>query len=276
MILLLFFFVTIGIWWTVFSLSDKDELVVAFLDVGQGDAIFIETPNGTQVLIDAGPNKSVLRGLGKVMPFYDRSLDMILATHPDLDHIGGFPSVLRRFDVGKIVWTEAESDSDTYKAFVSDVVSEQAQVLYARRGQLMLDVESGVYLDILFPDRDVSGMEANATSIVARLVYGETSFLLTGDTTKGIERYLVDVYGNELDVDVLKLGHHGSKTSTSEELLSVTAPEYAIISAGKDNRYGHPHKEVLGLLDEFEIKRLSTAESGHVIFESNGIDLVSK
>jgi competence protein ComEC len=274
MVLLIFFVMTLFVWGAVFYLSREGMLTVAFLDVGQGDAIFIETPNGTQVLIDSGPNKNVLRGLGNVMPFYDRTLDMIIATHPDLDHIGGFPSVLERFDVEKVVWTENTSESDTYKIFFNDVADEGAHVLYARRGRLILDPEHGVYLDVVFPDRNVGGLEANASSIVTKLVFGETSFLFTGDSPQAMERYVVSIAGENLDVDVLKLGHHGSKTSTSEEFLAYTTPEYAIVSAAKDNTFGHPHREVTDMLDVFEIKTLSTAELSTIVFKSDGVDVV--
>ena len=270
------FCLTLIIWGLVFFLTHEGKLTVAFLDVGQGDAIFIETPNKTQVLIDGGSNKSVLRGLGKMMTFYDRSIDMVLATHPDLDHIGGLPSVLERFVVENIVWSEASSDSSAYDAFFEKVVDEQAKVLYARRGRLVLDAEHGVYLEILFPDRDVGGMEANAASLVTKLIYGDTSFLFTGDAPKSIEKYLVNIDGNELDVDVLKLGHHGSKTSTSQELLAHTTPQYAIISAGKDNSYGHPHEEVLDLLEVFEVIHFNTADAGMIVFESDGKELKQK
>ncbi|MCK5027292.1 MAG: MBL fold metallo-hydrolase [Candidatus Pacebacteria bacterium] len=270
------FCLTLVIWGLVFFFTYERGLTVAFLDIGQGDAIFIETPNKTQVLIDGGPNKSVLRQLGKVMPFYDRSIDMVVATHPDLDHIGGLPSVLDRFVIDSVVWSEASSDSSAYDAFFEKATNEQAKVLYARRGRLVLDVEHGVYLDILFPDRNVEGMEANASSIVTKLVYGDTSFLFMGDAPKSIEKYLVSIDSDELNVDVLKLGHHGSKTSTSEELLAYTTPQYAIISAGKDNRYGHPHEEVLELLGVFEVEYFNIADVGMIVFESDGKELKQK
>lgn len=264
---------TLVVWFFIFFLTQTDKLTVAFLDVGQGDAIFIETPNKTQILIDGGPDKSVLRGLGKVMSFFDHSIDMVLVTHPDLDHIGGLPSVLERFDVDNVVWSEVSSDSSTYDVFFEKVKESEAKILYARRGRLTLDEEYGVYLDILFPDRNVDGVEANTASIVTKLVYGDTSFLFTGDSPKSIEKYLGGVNGAELNVDVLKLGHHGSKTSTSKEFLVCTTPQYAIISAGEDNKYGHPHIEVLNLLEEFGIKNIKTADGGMIIFESDGKEL---
>ena len=131
----------------------------------------------------------------------------------------------------------------------------------------------GAFLDILFPDRDVPGLETNTASIVAKLTYGATSFLFTGDSPKSIEGYLAALEGPGLDSDVLKVGHHGSKTSTSDELLGLVSPSYAVISAGAGNRYGHPHAAVLDALSRFGVERLGTYERGTIIFKSNGTDV---
>jgi competence protein ComEC len=264
--------------WGVILVQENNHhtLEVVFLDIGQGDAIFIETPNGTQVLIDGGPDKSVLRELGKVMHFWDRSLDMVIMSHPDLDHIAGLPSVFERFEVEYFMTPGVTADTGAYETLVQDVEKEGSQVLIAQQGRVWIDRDSGVYFDILFPDRDVSGVETNLASIVAKLVYGDTSFLFTGDSPQSIETYLAASMGGALDVDVLKLGHHGSKTSTSEEFLGYTSPDYAIISAGKDNRYGHPHREVLDTLERFNISYMNTAEVGRVVFRSDGQTVFTK
>lgn len=276
-VLLSFAVVTGVVWWAVFTYAvSEKELTVAFLNVGQGDAIYIETPNGTQVLLDGGPNKSVLRELGDMMPFWDRTLDIVILSHPDLDHVGGLTSVLKRFDVDRIMSPGVGASIGAYESIVDEVLEKNIESIIARRGRVWLDKEHGVYLDILFPDRDVTGFDKNLASIVAKLVYGETSFLLTGDSPKSIEAYLVDVDAEALDVDVLKLGHHGSKTSTSEEFLGYTSPEYVIISAGKDNRYGHPHKEVTDLLQQFDVMYFNTAEEGNILFKSNGVEVIKK
>lgn len=270
--------VTAGIWAAVFFLSSahSGKLTVAFLDVGQGDAIFIEAPNGVQMLMDGGPDKSVLRQLGREMPFWDRSIDIVAMSHPDLDHIGGLPSVVERYHVSYFMMPGVAGDAGAYQTLLDDVQKESANTVLARTGRVWLDKKNGVYLDILFPDRDVSGLETNMASIVAKLVYGDTSFLLTGDSPQAIEKYLVEKDGAELDVDVLKLGHHGSKTSSSEIFLEDTSPAYAIISAGKDNKYGHPNQEVLDLLDQHNIPHLNTADVGTIMFESDGKSVVKK
>jgi len=160
-------------------------------------------------------------------------------------------------------------NTEIYKIFKEFVREEGATSVLARRG-MNIDLGGGAYLQILFPDRDVSGLSTNDGSIVAKLVYGNTSFLLPGDTTQNIEKYLVGLDGSNLNVDVLKLAHHGSKTSSSEPFLAVTTPEYAVISAGEKNRYGHPHKEVLERLAKYNIPTLGTYEDGTIIFESDG------
>ena len=275
-VIIIFVVLTIGVWSFVFTAQAKNGvLTVAFLDVGQGDAIFIETPNGTQVLLDGGPNKKVLRELSELMPFYDRSIDMIITSHPDMDHIGGVPDVLGRFEVEHIMIPGVGSDTEVYEEMINVVQEKNIEILYARVGRIYLDQENNIYLDILFPDRDVTDFDKNLASIVAKLVYGDATFLFTGDSPKSIEKYLVSVDSGTLDVDVLKLGHHGSKTSTSPDYLGYTSPDYAIISAGKDNSYGHPHQEVLDALNQFDIEYFETAE-GTIVFECDGGEPVLK
>ncbi|HEY4487021.1 MAG TPA: MBL fold metallo-hydrolase, partial [Candidatus Paceibacterota bacterium] len=259
--------------YAVFVGENDGLLTVSFLDVGQGDAIFIEAPNGTQMLVDAGSGKQVLRELQKVMPFYDRSIDIVLATHPDKDHIGGMPGVLERFFVSQFIEPGVLADSGTYTALLGLVESERAKHVLARRG-MKIRLDENVYFEILFPDRDVSGLETNTASVVGKLVYRETSFLLTGDSPKNIEHFLVTLDGNlpvgNLDVDVLKAGHHGSKTSSSEEFVMATSPEFTVISAGKDNQYGHPHREVVELLRASGTAVLETSKGGMIVFTSDG------
>ncbi|MFC1775583.1 ComEC/Rec2 family competence protein [Patescibacteria group bacterium] len=263
-------FVNIFVWSVVFAAGDN-ELTVSFLNVGQGDAMFIEAPNGNQMLIDAGPNKNVLSELGRIMPFWDRSIDIVLATHPDKDHIGGLPEILKRYDVNYIFETDVKSDTAVFEEFDTRADSSDAQRISARAGQILW-LDSDVYIQILFPDRNVSGLEANAASVIARLVYGETEFMLTGDSPKSIENYLAASYGEGLQSDVLKLGHHGSKTSTSELFLGYVSPALAIISAGKENRYGHPHEEVMSIIEKFGIENEST-KNGTVTIVSDGVDV---
>ncbi len=265
----------------------RDVLTVAFLDVGQGDAIFIETPNGRQMLIDGGPNRDVLAELSHVMPFYDRSIDVIINTHPDKDHIAGLPDVFRAYDVSLVLDPNVPSENATYGYYKELVQEEGARHVVARRGQV-IDFGDGVHLRILFPDRDMSTSATNNASVIAQLVYGETEVLLTGDAPKSVETYLITLDGsthstdsmnspqagsgqaNSLASDILKAGHHGSRTSSGEGFVRAVSPEYAVISAGQDNSYGHPHKEVLDVFNAAKVTILGTYEKGTIVFTSDG------
>jgi competence protein ComEC len=255
--------------WTPLVSHSQGVLTVSFLDVGQGDAIFIESPSGKQVLIDGGPDRSVLRELGEVMSWNDRIIDVVVATHPDQDHIGGLLDVLDRYKVDYIFEPGVEHGSPVASAFSERVTQEGAEHVYARRGQ-EIDLGDGALVEILFPDRDVSGLETNTASIIARLTYGETSFLLTGDSPRAIEKYLVRIDGEKLASTVLKAGHHGSNTSTDKTFLDLVGPEYGVFSRGCDNRYGHPHVDVVTLFINADIPTLDTCEIGRITFVSDG------
>lgn len=272
-ILACFAVLAIGIWCAVFRADREGKLTVAFLDVGQGDAIYIEAPNGNQLLVDGGPNTGTLRALGKVMPFYDRSLDVVLATHPDMDHVGGLPEVIKRMHVDTVVTTDATADTGAYGEFAKRVSDKQIEHVYAKRG-MRINLGAGVFCEILFPETSVLGWDTNTSSIVLRLTYGEKSFLLTGDSPSSIEGYLTKTYGKGIKSTVLKLGHHGSRTSSSQEFLGFVDPEHVIISAGEDNKYGHPHKEVVDRLAAMNIPSLSTIDRGTIIFTTDGAELM--
>jgi len=253
-------------------LSDSKEnnlLAVAFLDVGQGDAIYIETFDGVQLLIDGGANSAVVRELGKYMPRLDRTIDIVLATHPDKDHIGGLVDVLGRYQVDNIILTENINDTAVARSFSAAVETEGATTLMARAGQEII-IGASTSLMIYSPATNPQVWESNTASIVVQLRYGDVEFMLTGDASVNIEEYLTKKYGDILESEVLKLGHHGSRTSTADLFLDTVAPLYAVASAGKDNSYGHPHTEVLDKLTKRSIKLVSTAESGTIVFKSDG------
>lgn len=244
-------------------------LTVTFLDVGQGDAILIETPDGVDVLVDGGADGGVLRELSTELGPFDRTLDLVVGTHPDQDHIGGLIPVLTRYSVGTLLVTEHAGDTLTASSYQEALLAEGAAVHYARTGQIFALGEHAT-LTVFSPARDPSMLESNTASIIAKITYGETSFFLTGDAPLSIEDHLVATYGTQLQSSVLKLGHHGSRTSTGEHFLQTVSPEYAVVSAGVDNRYGHPHEEVVELVTTAGIPLLSTAEHGSITFVSDG------
>ncbi len=257
--------------------EDDNKLKVAFLDVGQGDAIYVEAPNGAQMVVDGGPGKKIMEELGRLMPPGDMTIDLIVVTNPDKDHLAGFIDVLDKYEVAKVLESGTKKDTIVYKKFKEMVKKEGMGEILARKGmQIFLDEGKGIYFEILFPDRDVSNWSTNDGSVVGKLVYGEKSFLLTGDATLKTENYLL-ASAVGLKSDVLKIGHHGSRTSTGDKFLEMVSPYYAIVSAGRDNSYGHPHKEVINRLEKYKIPILGTYEKGTVIFETDGfkLDLLS-
>lgn len=262
--------VTILVWASVFT-THTPLLRVSVLDVRQGDAIFIQSPTGTQILIDGGRDRSVLRRLPQEMSLLDRSIDVVIETHPDADHIGGLPGVFDRYRISYFLSPGVEhSTSDTLALAYALHHESGVTSMTARRG-MRLDIGGSAYIDILYPDRDVTSVETNSGSIVARLVYGNTAFMLTGDAPTSVEEWLVALDGDSLASDVLKAGHHGSKTSTSASWLAVVDPEVVAISAGEGNPYGHPAPEVLERVRTGGAMILSTIDKGTIRFTSNGL-----
>ncbi len=262
------------------NLNSGNLLKVYFLDVGQGDAILIETPNGTQTLIDSGPNNKIIRELSEILPFLDRTIDIIIPTHSDLDHIGGFPEILRRFNI-KNYFDSGYIDNDDLNNEIRLLIQQESGIItgtFIRGGNIILDKEHNIELEILWPEENYQTTENNDRSIVARLAYGETSFLFTGDASSDIEKVLIENASstdnniNLLDVNILKAGHHGSKTSSSLDFLEKVSPELTIISAGKDNKFGHPNKEVIDNLNRVGSKIKNTAEVGRILIKSDGIN----
>ncbi len=273
----LLLFLAVSFWFIVYSSGDRGLLSVSILNVGQGDAIFIETPSGAEFLVDGGPGDALLSELSHVMPFFDRTIDGIMVTNPDLDHYSGFLGLLSRYDVGLIVEAGTHSDTTTYSALLNMIEEKSIQKVIAKRGErIVLDPENGVYIEILFPDRDVSNLSTNDGSIIAKLVYGKTSMMLQGDSPQKIEQYLLTLGEKALDADVLKLGHHGSKTSTLLEYVKAVSPMYAVASLGRDNRYGHPHQETIDTLALADVPFLRTDLEGRITFMSDGKNFIRK
>ena len=250
-----------------FYYGELRDPLVAFLDVGQGDAVFIETERAFQILVDTGRGNKVLSALGKVMSPSDKSIDMVVITHPDSDHIGGLASVLRQFDVSYLL--VSDMDDITQDANLKRAVDEESDmhILIADAPSQMQFPPSTLIRVLWSADGDVIP-EKNARSIVLHIEGEERSFLLTGDIPSSVERELVRLYESSLDVDVLKLAHHGSKTSSSAAFLNATNPRAVVVSAGIDNSYGHPHMEVLDRVGEVlpEAQIRQTAQEGTIRF----------
>ncbi len=264
--------------------SPKDKLRISVIDVGQGDAILVEFPGDKTMLIDAGPTTlNYDAGERIVVPFLKRrgisSLDYLVVSHPHSDHIGGAPATLEHFDVKRVIDSGQPVRSQIYSRYLADIKEEECEVLTAAAGTTMSGVENArVY--VLSPvahyiDTDTSHQHPNLnnTSVVLKLQYGNISVLFSGDAEKEVERDMVSVYGDFLHSTLLKVGHHGSNTSSSEDFLSAVNPTYTVISVGKNNKFHHPSPTVVQRFEEMNAVVYRTDEEGAVIFETDGITL---
>jgi competence protein ComEC len=255
------------VWVAIGSLPDG-KLHVVFFDVGQGDAVFIQSPTGQQVLVDGGPDPTALLArLGGQMPFWDRSLDLVILTHPDADHLTGLVPVLERYRVAQVFDAAPPADTPTCDRWRELLAQKNVPVLDSRAGTQVV-LEGGVTLTVLHPGSaplaDVAGAGSNNHSIVTRLVMGQVSVLLPGDIETRVESELLRS-GQPLVSTVLKAPHHGSDTSSSPAFLEAVSPQVAIVSVGQDNRFGHPSPEVLARLAAYTVLRTDERGSIEVI-----------
>ena len=256
------------------------QLTIHFLDIGQGDATFIVFPDGTQMLVDCSIDARILEALGDVMSFHDNTIDYLVITHPDKDHYGGCVDVLDRFDVGQVIYNGYEKQDSVFWLEFWDVIqAEQAE--YTEVTQLTHWEIVSTSVQFLYPDHSLrdnphipgdesTTVDANNGSIVLLLSYGTVDVLMTGDAEQKLEEYLIEMYGDKLDVDVLKVGHHGSNTSSIDPLLAVTTPEHAVISVGVDNRYGHPSPRVLKRFERASSTIWRTDRQGTITLTTDG------
>jgi competence protein ComEC len=250
--------------------NSRRGLIFAMLNVGQGDGLFIESPTGTQIMFDGGPAHKVLGSLQKVISPFDRNISALVITNPDADHIGGFLDILKNYKVGEVFESGTLTDSKTYQSLREEMKKQNIPDILIKKG-MKLDLGGGVVVDILFPDRDVSSWATNDGSVMARLSYGQTSVMLTGDAPMKTEQIVLSENpANKLRSTILKVGHHGSRTSTSPSFVKAASPLFALISDGKDNKYGHPHQETLDTLNLFDVKIFRTDLLGTIVMKSDG------
>lgn len=259
------------------SQESRGKLEVDFLDVGQGDAILIKTPYEQNILIDGGPDNGILPELGNSLAFFDKELDLVILTHPHSDHVAGLVEVLRRYKVKKVLMTGVVHNAPDYFAFLEEIDKQDIETEIAK-AQQEISFGPDLVLKVLYPWSDLSGQKAeniNDTSVVTKLVYKNSSFLLTGDAEEIVE---LDLLNNSVDVsaDVLKVAHHGSKYSSTVEFLTKVDPQYAVIQVGENNDFGHPHLRTLDNLQKDNIEILRTDQLGTIKFISDGNNLYRK
>jgi len=264
---MLFSLILLNIIFYFYYISFSPELRVIYFDVGQGDSIFIETPDKHQILIDGGPSKSsLLEKISSSIPFWDKSIDLIILTHVESDHVSGLFDVLDNYIVENILWSGVEKESkknDTWKEMIK---RENANIYLSEEVDQIILGET--ILDIINFDRSNFLEDINDTSVVCKLYYNNTSFLFTGDISSKAENKIID---DNISADILKIPHHGSKYSSSEEFIERVNPLVAVIQVGK-NSYGHPTSEVLTRLSNFGIKVLRNDINGDIEIVSNGIN----
>ena len=247
--------------------TPKGTLAVHFLDIGQGDSIFIELPNSQTMLVDAGEN---YYGEGIINYIYDcgyEKLDYLVATHPHSDHIGSMSYIVRHMDIDAVYMPKVSTTTKTYENLLDSISNKGLKIKTAIAGTKILDIDE-LEIVILAPV-EIYEDDLNNCSVILKITYKDRSFLLTGDAEK---KEFEDVY-LDMSADVLKVAHHGSSTSTTEEILEKIKPEIAVISLGEDNEYGHPHTSTLKLLNNIECDIYRTDEDKTVKISTDGENL---
>lgn len=259
--------------------NDKKLHIIA-CDVGQGDAILIKTPQNTDILIDGGPDDSILSCLGKHLPFWDRTIEIVILTHPHADHFVGLISVMKKYKILSFNAEKIENPSAAYIELLKQVKEDRVGERFLVQGD-KFRLKDGVILETLWPTKDwidqnslsEAKSDVNGSSIIEKLSYGKFSILFTGDSQSSVLNKISSLIGK---MDVFKVPHHGSKTGLNSEILDVLSPKLAIISVGKNNKYGHPAILTVDFLNQFKIKILRTDEKGDIEIISEGNNFLIK
>ncbi len=249
---------------------EKEGVYVHFIDVGQGDSALIQMPEGN-LLIDAGTVDSQNDLTAYIQKLGIEVFDYVIFTHPHTDHIGGAESVLKNFKVENIILPNSVSTNYVFENMMRAIKAEDCRVLEGKAGECFAIGETTV--ELLAPVYD-DDSNLNNTSVVAKITYGEISFLFTGDAEAESESAMLMTNEEALDSDILKLGHHGSSTSSTWDFLNAVSPKLAVASCGYENEYGHPHREIVSRLAELEVPMYRTYETGTICIFSDGENYV--
>lgn len=260
-------------WYTLQPKETNENLIVYFIDTGQSDCVLLETPNGSFILIDSGDNgdEDIIRKFLNNKKV--KEIECAIFTHPHADHIGGAYEIVNEYATKRVLMPDVSADTATYKKFIDEVSAQEIPLNHIEVGySFVIDT---VAFNVFSPKAEGYGSKLNEYSIVCRVDYGDTSFLFTGDAEIKNEMEMLDG-GFDLDVDVLKVGHHGSSTSSSLVFLKAVTPEYAVILCGTNNKYGHPHDETLSKLEEVSATIYRTDINGTITITTDGktIDVI--
>jgi competence protein ComEC len=259
------------------SYRTPKDLEVDFLDVGQGDAILIKTSSGQNILIDGGSDKSVIKRLGENLSWWDKQIDLMILTHPHDDHVTGLIDVLKRYKVKKILYTGVVHDAPNYLTWLNLVHDKKISLTIIDKKQT-INLSEDAKMEILYPDQSLLNKnlaDLNDSSIVIKLIHGKNKFLLTGDASENVEKILL-TNGADLSADVLKVAHHGSQYSSSQEFLEKVKPLTAVIMVGKDNDFGHPSLRTIMRLKRAGAEIFRTDEKGTIKIFSDGLKIKVK
>lgn len=245
-----------------------DVLSIRFIDVGQGDSELIQLPDGKNILIDAGEKDGADDLIEKLNDYGVSTIDYLVATHPHSDHIGAMRVVVKEFDIGEIYMPRVSNDTKSYEKLLKAIKEKGLTINTAKAGKIIYQSDK-ILIEILSPLRDEYD-ELNNYSAVIKLTYDNSTFLFSGDAEKEVENDMMDEYYEKLDCDVLKVGHHGSKYSSSSEFISAVSPTYAVIECGEDNSYNHPHIDTVKRLESLDIKLYRTDLNGDVSIMTSG------
>lgn len=256
--------------WSAVVTHPQPKMSVNFLNVGQGDATYIKFPNGQDALIDGGPNNKVLTELGKVMPFYDKELDLVILTHDDSDHLAGLVEVLKNYKVKEIWVSGATAKTEIYAKWAELLKEKGVKPTFVKTGY---DEKFGVVdVKVIYPLEDWAGKapkDQHEADVVTRLVDGKVAVLMTGDLGVDQESQIV-ASGQIIQAEILKVPHHGSATGLAPEFLTAISPKVAVISLAKNNKYGFPSEKIMKLLTDGKVQIYRTDTDGKVSFEIDG------
>ncbi|MFA6304291.1 MAG: ComEC/Rec2 family competence protein [Patescibacteria group bacterium] len=282
-ILIWFFSAVLSLSVIAWQASSDNDLKVYFFNIGQGDGILIRTPDRQNIVIDGGPDNSFITKLGATLPFYDRTIDLMILTHPHADHVTGLITVLERYQVKQVLSAGVIYQSAPYYGWLKLIQEKNIPIVFAQAGQEFIFGE--VDLKVIYPWQNFANKEIvekgdeaatsgsidnlNNTSVVLKMVYRQNCVIFTGDLEIPGEELILKSKQN-ITADILKVGHHGSDTATSEKFLAQVNPKYAVIQVGQDNKFGLPDLRVIKRLAKKQIKIYRTDQNNDVLFRLTG------